>query len=128
MIGGGAGSGRGDILVGAACFCFRLGQQQAARMLAEEALAAPETPTLADVLLMLAMCAAETEFLAEAEGYYQRDADLAREIGYHPLHYRVLNNLRIGQCIIFGGNGKRGHTAWYRWASCLVIAMTRGSE
>jgi len=85
-------------LVAVARFRHRLGQYLATRALAEEALALapPETPAQADALLMLAMCAAETEFLVEAEGYYRRAIDLAREIGYHLLRFRVLNNLAVG--------------------------------
>ncbi|MBN1180201.1 MAG: tetratricopeptide repeat protein [Anaerolineae bacterium] len=82
-------------LVAVARFRFRMGQYSAARALAEEALAlaASEAPARADALLMLGMCAAETESLAEAEDYYRRAADLAREIGEHLLRFRALNNL-----------------------------------
>jgi tetratricopeptide (TPR) repeat protein len=45
---------------------------------------------------MLAMCTAETEHLVEAEGYYLRAIDVAREMGYNRVRYRALNNVAVG--------------------------------
>lgn len=91
-------SATAQALVAAALCRHRLGQYGTARTLAEEALAEapPGTPVQGDALLMLAMSAAETELLSEAEGYYRRADELAREIGYDRLRYRALNNLAVG--------------------------------
>ncbi len=85
-------------LVAVARFRFRLGQYDTARSLAREALAlaAVDAPARADALLMLGMCAAETDALVEAEDFYLRAAELAREIGHHLLHFRALLNLALG--------------------------------
>jgi DNA-binding SARP family transcriptional activator len=99
-------------LSGVARYRHRLGQYAAARALAEEALAIapPETPAQANALLMLAMCTAETELLAEAEGYYLRAIDLAREIGHDLIRYRALNNLAVG-VYLSRGQFDLGHAA-----------------
>lgn len=82
-------------LVGVARFHYRLQQYPAARALTEEALilAAPDSAARADALLMLGMCAADTESLSEAEKHYRDAADLARANGQHLLHFRALHNL-----------------------------------
>lgn len=82
-------------LVGVSRFRYRLQQYPAARVLAQEALtlAAPDAPARADALLMLGMCAADTESLSEAEEHYRNAADLAHAIGEHLLRFRALHNL-----------------------------------
>ncbi len=82
-------------LVAVARFRFRLQQYPAARTLAEEALtlAAPDAAARADALLMLGMCAADTQTLSEAEDHYRNAADLAHQIGQHLLRFRALHNL-----------------------------------
>ncbi len=79
-------------------FRFRLGQDAQARALAQEALAltGPESPARAEALLMLGMCASETDALAGTEAYYRQAADLARTLGDHLLHFRALHNLASG--------------------------------
>jgi DNA-binding SARP family transcriptional activator len=46
-----------------------------------------------EALLLLGMCALETNSLAECEQYYRSAADLAREIGHTLLFQRTLHNL-----------------------------------
>lgn len=78
---------------------FRLGQYDAARALAEEALAIvpaePVTSTHAHAWLIKGMCAAETYSLAEAEDCYRRALDLVRETGDHRLRLGTLHDLAI---------------------------------
>lgn len=81
---------------------FRLGQYAEARALAQEALdltdPLQEEPAAAhaEALLLLGMCALETNSLAECEAYYRRAANLAREIGHALLFQRAMHNLGSG--------------------------------
>jgi DNA-binding SARP family transcriptional activator len=78
---------------------FRLGQYDAARRLAEQALVLTDpaveelAPPHADALLILGMCAAENGSLAQAEYYDRLAADEARAIGNSLLRMRALHNL-----------------------------------
>ncbi|MBN1667317.1 MAG: tetratricopeptide repeat protein [Anaerolineales bacterium] len=82
-------------LVSVARYRYRLQQYPAACALAQEALtqAVQDSPARADALLMLGMCAADTESLTEAEEHYRNAADLAHETGQHLLRFRALHNL-----------------------------------
>ena len=77
---------------------FRLGQYQEAKELAGEALALtpPHAAAHIEALLRLGACSAETDSLTEAEGYYWRAINLARESGYSLLRFRALHNLAAG--------------------------------
>lgn len=86
-------------LVAVGRYRFRLGQYETAHQLAQEALEMTD-PTLepqavvhTEALLLLGMCALETDSLAECERYYRSAADLAREIGDMLLFQRALHNL-----------------------------------
>lgn len=78
---------------------FRLGQYETARQLAQEALAMtdpsqePQAVVHTETLMLLGMCALETNSLAECEQYYRSAANLAREIGHTLLFQRALHNL-----------------------------------
>jgi DNA-binding SARP family transcriptional activator len=86
-------------LTAVARYRFRLGQYELARRLAQEAremtdpLIDPQAAVHAEALLLLGMCALETNSLAECEQYYRSAADLAREIGNKLLFQRALHNL-----------------------------------
>jgi DNA-binding SARP family transcriptional activator len=86
-------------LTAVARYRFRLGQYETARQLAQEAKAMTdphqeqEAVVHTEALLMLGMCALETNSLAECEQYYRSAADLAREIGHALLFQRALHNL-----------------------------------
>jgi len=77
---------------------FRLGQYQEAKELAGEALALtpPNAAAHIEALLRLGACSAETDSLTEAEDYYWRAINLARESGYSLLRFRALHNLAAG--------------------------------
>lgn len=77
---------------------FRLGHYGQARDLAEQALThAPlQSPAYADALLMLGMCATETNDLAAGEEFYRRAIDLSRQLGCHRALVRGLHNLAAG--------------------------------
>jgi len=77
---------------------FRQGRYATARLLALEALAqaGPETAAAADALLVLGMCASETDNLVDAEECYRRAIDLGRQLGYHRVVIRGLHNLSAG--------------------------------
>ncbi len=77
---------------------FRGGEFAAARRLAEEALklAPPESIILTDILLLLGICATETDDLAGGEIYYRRAINLARLQGYDRALTRSLHNLSAG--------------------------------
>ena len=85
-------------LVSLAEMRFRLGQYRAARSLAEEALeqAEPDAPARVRAWQVLGNCAAETGSLREAEEWYRRAAELAREIGYHRALAAALHGLAAG--------------------------------
>ena len=78
---------------------FRLGQYETARQHAHEARAMTDPLQEAqavvhtEALLLLGMCAGETNSLAECEEYYRSAANLAREIGHPLLFQRALHNL-----------------------------------
>lgn len=91
-------------LVAVARYRFRLGQEGQACALAQEALglAGPESAARADALLMLGMCAAETDALAESESFYRQAAALARTLGDPVLLFRSLHNLASGVYLLRG--------------------------
>jgi DNA-binding SARP family transcriptional activator len=87
---------------------FRLGQYETARKLAQEALEMtdpflePQAVVHTEALLLLGMCALETNSLVECERCYRSAVDLAREIGHMLLFQRALHNL--GSAVyLFGG-------------------------
>lgn len=88
----------GAVLVAESRLRFRMGQYHQSIHLAEKAenLAPPKSTTHADALLLLGMCSAETNSLANAEQFYRQAADLARELGYPLAHCRALHNLSCG--------------------------------
>lgn len=77
---------------------FRLGHYGQARDLAEQALthAPSQSPAYADALLMLGMCATETNDLTAGEEFYHRAIDLSRQLGYDRALVRGLHNLAAG--------------------------------
>ncbi len=77
---------------------FRQGHYTTACSLAEEALlqAGPETPARVDALLVLGMCATETDDLTAGADYYHRAIDLGRQLGYHRVVLRALHDLAAG--------------------------------
>jgi len=77
---------------------FRQGHYDEARALAEEALAhaAPESRSRVDGLIILGLCAAETDDPAAAETFYHRAIDLSRQLGYHRALRSALHNLSAG--------------------------------
>jgi len=87
-----------SVLTTIAKFRFHLGQYPAAQALAHEALtlATEDAFVRADALLLLGMCAAETDSLVEAESFFHRAADLGREIGYPRVRIRALHDLAAG--------------------------------
>jgi DNA-binding SARP family transcriptional activator len=78
---------------------FRLGQYETARQHAHEAramtdpLQEEQAAVHTEALLLLGMCALETNSLAECEEYYRSAVNLAREIGHPLLFQRALHNL-----------------------------------
>jgi DNA-binding SARP family transcriptional activator len=86
-------------LTAVARYRFRLGQYETARQLAQEAQAMTDpiqeaqAAVHAEALLLLGMCALETNSLTECETYYRSAANLAREIGHTLLFQRALHNL-----------------------------------
>ncbi len=77
---------------------FHLGQYQAAKDLASEALAlAPaDSPARAEALLRLGAYAAAIYSLDEAEALLLQAADLGREVGWVLVRFRALHNLAAG--------------------------------
>ncbi|MCX7854754.1 MAG: tetratricopeptide repeat protein, partial [Anaerolineae bacterium] len=77
---------------------FRLGQYDAAKTLAAEALSlsAPDSPQRADALIRLGSCATDTNALAEAENFYLQAAEVGREIGYWLALFQALHGLAAG--------------------------------
>ncbi len=77
---------------------FRMGHYDQARALVQEALAqsAMDTHAHVDALLMLGMCANETNDLTAGEDYFLRAIDLSRQLGYHRALFRALHNLSAG--------------------------------
>lgn len=77
---------------------IRLAHYVTARELLEQALplTAPESPARAEVLLTLGICAAETDDIAAAEGYFQQTIDLGRQLGVARLLVRGLHCLAAG--------------------------------
>jgi DNA-binding SARP family transcriptional activator/tetratricopeptide (TPR) repeat protein len=95
-------------LTAVARYRFRLGQYDTARELAQEAMEMtdPNQDAQAAVhtesLLLLGMCALETNSLAECEQYYRSAANLAREIGHSLLFQRAMHNLGSGVYLFRG--------------------------
>jgi tetratricopeptide (TPR) repeat protein len=81
-----------------AFFHFRLGHYDQASLLSQEALshAASDSAACADALLMLGMCATETDDLAAGEALYHRTIDLSRQLGSARTLFRGLHNLSAG--------------------------------
>lgn len=88
----------GTALIARSRVLFRLGQYEVARALAEKALVLvpPQLMACVDTFLLLGMCAAETNSLADAERFYRQAADMARELGYPLARFRALHNLASG--------------------------------
>jgi hypothetical protein len=106
---------------------FRLGQYEAARINAQQAISlagsGPDSIShvVAEALLILGNCAAETNSLVDAETYYRRAVDICREQGYQHLRKRALDSLGTGvhmprgwcpQCSLWEGTLGENH---YRW-------------
>lgn len=85
-------------LVALAFVHFRQGRYDTAISLAIKALdwASAETTARADALLVLGMCATETDDLVAGEEYYRCVIDLGRQLGYHRVVIRALHNLSAG--------------------------------
>ncbi len=77
---------------------FRIGQYAQAQALAEEALAhaGENAQARADALLLMGLCATETDDLDAGEDYYRRAIDLSRRLGYKRALFRGLHNLAAG--------------------------------
>lgn len=77
---------------------FRLGHYDRARKMAEEALAvdAPDSKSHVDAWLVLGNCAAETDDLSAAEGFYLHAIDLSRQMGNSRAFKSGLHNLATG--------------------------------
>lgn len=75
-----------------------LGHYDQACNLAEEALriASPDSPVKAEALIVLGICASETNDLDRAEHYYRQAADASREHGQMHTLVRSLHNLSAG--------------------------------
>lgn len=95
-------------LIAIARYRFRLGQYESARALAQQALQmttsllGKEAAVHIESLLILGMCALETDGRAECERYYRSAADLAREIGHPLLFQRAMHNLGSGVYLFRG--------------------------
>jgi len=95
-------------LTAVARYRFRLGQYVTARELAQEAmemtdpLQDAQAAVHAESLLLLGMCALETNSLTECEQYYRSAANLAREIGHSLLVQRAMHNLGSGVYLFRG--------------------------
>jgi len=74
---------------------FRQGQYPQARRLARQALAhlPPDSPHRADALILLGLCAAETDDLTTAEAFFHRALVHSRELDYPRGMVRALHNL-----------------------------------
>ncbi len=74
---------------------FRQGDYSQARRLAQQALAdlPPASPRSADVLILLGLCAAETDDPAAAEDFFRRAIARSRELDYPRGLARALHNL-----------------------------------
>lgn len=83
---------------------FQLGQYQAARELAAEALplVPPDSPSRAEALFRLGVCAAVDFSLGEAETLLLQAADLSREVGCVRTRFRALHSLAAGIYIARG--------------------------
>ncbi len=93
----GAAEGIAASLVCLATVHFRLGHYDRAREQATEALAhVGETPLRAQALLLLGMCATETDNLARGEDYYRQAIDLSRQVGDVRTLVRALHDMAAG--------------------------------
>ncbi len=77
---------------------FRIGHYDEACAFGKEALAhgRENTHARADTLLLLGMCATETDDLVAGEDYFRRAIDLSRRLGYGRALLRGLHNLAAG--------------------------------
>lgn len=84
---------------------IRLGHYDQARQFCRLALAlaGAETPTRADALLDLGICAGETDDLASLEGFTAQAVDLSRQIGYPRALVRGLHTLA---CMVYMPRGQ----------------------
>jgi len=95
-------------LTAVARYRFRLGQYETARKLAQEAMEMTDPHQDAqaavhcEALLILGMCALETNSLVECEECYRKAADLSREIGNSMLFQRAMHNLGSGVYLFHG--------------------------
>ena len=95
-------------LTAVARYRFRLGQYETARKLAQEAMELmdphqdEQAAVHCEALLMLGMCALETNSLIECEEYYRKAANLSREIGNSMLFQRAMHNLGSGIYLFHG--------------------------
>ena len=95
-------------LTAVARYRFRLGQYETARKLAQEAMEMTDPHQDAqaavhcEALLMLGMCALETNSLIECEEFYRNAANLSREIGNSMLFQRAMHNLGSGVYLFHG--------------------------
>jgi len=95
-------------LTAVARYRFRLGQYETARELAQEAMEMTDphqdehATVHCEALLLLGMCALETNSLIECEKFYRAAANLSREIGNSMLFQRALHNLGSGVYLFHG--------------------------
>ncbi len=77
---------------------FRLGHYDEARELLARSmsLTPSEHPSRVDALILLGLCAAETDDPDGAEEYYRRAVDLSRQMGYEEALYRGMHNMAVG--------------------------------
>ncbi len=77
---------------------FRTSNFDQARSLAEEvlSLAAAGSPAYVDALLVLGICACETDNLDEGEEYYRQAISISRQLGDRRCLFRGLHNLSAG--------------------------------
>lgn len=87
--------GRAGALVRLGNIHYWLGHYAEARAIAEQALthAGPWSRNRADALILMGICAFETDSLAEAESRFLAADDLCRQIGYDQTRFRALHNL-----------------------------------
>ncbi len=77
---------------------FRVGHYEEAKGLLVKSISMvpPEHPSRVDALILLGLCAAETDDPDGAGEYYRSAVDLSRQMGYDEALYRGLHNLAVG--------------------------------
>lgn len=85
---------------------YRMGHYARMRLAARQAYdsSGEETQARADALIMLGLCAFETDSLDEAEACFIEAGDLCRQIDYPSSHFRALHNVAC----IYGLRGQFG--------------------